>query len=109
MEGPARKGGRKIFRKSRHGLDSPIRSNSVQVFGLLLFQDRRQIPRIARHIGRPGAEAAVIIHGLNQFREKLPFRLLLLVVLSFDFQNQHLAAGQPHQLVGPELADDPLV
>src|SRR2546425_4042458 len=61
---------------------------------------------MARNCGIPFSEPAVGIYGPNPFTQELALGLLLLIVLPFNFQHEHLAATEPNQIVRAELVND---
>ena len=59
-------------------------------------------------IGRPLAKPTVSIHCPNPFGQEFPLRLLLLVALTLNFQNQGLAIREPNQKIRPKFIIIPL-
>ena len=49
------------------------------------------IARVPRHLPSPPSETAMLIHCPDPFIQELALGLVLLSVLSFSFQNQHIA------------------
>ena len=67
------------------------------------------LTRLPRHRPTPAPKAAVRVDRLHPFRQIAVFDLVLLALLAFGFEDEHLAVDKPREKIGAVLAHDALV
>src|SRR6266849_2076198 len=80
-------------------------------WGLLIvgLKDVEDVFGIAGNIPGPIAKAAVLVDGFDPLREKFPLSLILLRVLSLNFEDDDFSGGEANEIVRAESEHNPLV
>ena len=84
------------------GQEKRGRRATLLVVGL---EDIEEVFGIAGDVAGPVAKAAMSVHGLDPLGQEFAFGLILLAVQTFDFDYQHLAAGEADKLAAGRGVD----
>lgn len=75
----------------------------VALARILLIVRLKNVEKVFGVVGNvpgPVAEATVLVDGSHPLGQEFPFGFLLLAILAFDFENEHLAAREADKVVG---------